>query len=108
MTTQTIDIALNGTFNAAELEEIIHEFAKARSSLLPPVPSSIEGASLANANTLVERSPSFTFATLADGGLRIHIRSSGFGWLAFTLSAAERAHVGKLITGEHTHTHRPH
>lgn len=105
-TRATVHLELNGDLTASDLEEAIRALANARAGMQPEVPRSIEGAALSDSRALVEESPLFTFVTLSDGGLRIHIRSSGLGWLAFNLTAAQRAAVGQLIAGEFAHQHR--
>jgi hypothetical protein len=97
---ETVKMELNGTFTAPELEEIIHELAKRRSAMQPAVPLTREGAMHLGSAMLIEPSPRFVFATKADGGLRISLRNSGIGWLAFELSAADVDGIRKLISGE--------
>ena len=103
----TVTISLNGEFTAIELEEIIRDLAHARAGMTPSVPTSLAGAVLVNATSLIEQTPNFQLSTLVDGGLRIHLRSSGLGWLAFQLDAAQTSHMVELITHQVPDRPRP-
>lgn len=94
--------------DAPAVEALIRKLAQARATMRPPVPHTWHEAAAADAQALRETSPSATFATLANGGLRIRLRSAGLGWLAFDLPPADVDGLRDLLTREFPHVDRPH
>jgi len=97
-------IALNGEFSAQELEDVLRELASVRAGLHDAVPSTPP----TEAGVLEQPNPLHIFRTLANGGVRIWLRHEGFGWIAFTLSAQERAGISEFLAKELGHTHSSH
>lgn len=104
--TDKVTISLNGEFTAAELEEVIQELAVARAGMEPAVPQTLPTSG--DAAVLQQEDASFTVRTLADGGLRIWLRSEGVGWMAFQLSATRREDLVTFLGKEAGHTHTAH
>lgn len=101
-------VHLDGEFTAREMEEIIGELAKARATMQPEVPRTLDGAAMTEAQSLIECTPDFQFSTLVNGGLRIHLRNSGLGWLAFELTAEERQGMLALLGDQVTDARSAH
>lgn len=99
----TATIALNGSFTAADMDEIIADLARARASLFPGVPN--QPPTNLDAPMLEQHEPQFRIRTLAAGGLRIWLRHEGFGWIAFTLSARQRKELVEFLAKKAGHTH---
>lgn len=99
----TATIALNGTFTAAELEQLIAELIQTRASLSPPVAQ--DPPSQWDANALHQRATSFRIRTLVDGGLRIWLRNEGIGWIAFDIPHALRRELVEFLSKQPGHTH---
>ena len=85
-------IAIDGKFDAAEIDDIISRLGEARGAMLPHVSKSRpEPKSLAGMTTPVsmEDEPALRALMLRDGRVRIWARSSGFGWLAFNINPTD-------------------
>jgi hypothetical protein len=100
MENSKVRIELNGEFDAREMEEILRDLASARAGMLPEVPRTLDGAPMIDAVSLIENAPIFQFATTVDGGLRIHLRNSGLGWLAFNLTSEQRNGLMALLSNQ--------
>ena len=100
-------INLNGEFSASELEEIIRSLAEVRASLLPAVPRDPPTADSED-EVLVQDDAVFRVRTIARGGLRIWLRNEGFGWVAFTLSKADKDGLAVFLSKKPGHSHTPH
>lgn len=105
---RTATFALQGEFTALEMEEIIHTLAKRRAAMTPPVPMTREGAMYVESEVLIESAPQAIFSTLANGGMRISLRNSGFGWLAFDFDARDKQGLVDLLTGDVGHSYTTH
>jgi hypothetical protein len=99
----TTAVALNGTFTAQELEEIIATLAQTRAGMQPAVPQ--EPPTGLETSVPEQESPRFRIRTRAGGGLRIWLRSGGYGWLAFSLTADQRRELVEFIGKQAGHTH---
>ncbi len=99
-------ISLNGEFTAAELEEVILELSKVRAGMEPAVPRTL--VTSGDATVMEQDETLFTVRTLADGGLRIWLRSEGAGWMAFKLSAARRKELFEFLGKKAGHSHTAH
>lgn len=97
MTEQKIKINLNGEFTALELEEIIGDLAIARAGSLPAVPMQPPSHLSPDAVIQEQDNALFIFRTIINGGIRIYLRSEGFGWLAFKLNPADAEGVRELL-----------
>lgn len=106
-TTDTVRVEVNGDFTADDLDEVIRSLAKARAGLAPAVPLKAPDGTI-ESELLVQDDALFKIATLADGGLRIWLRSEGFGWMAFNLSAAQAAGLREFLGKGLGHTHTSH
>ncbi len=97
-----VQIALDGEYSAAELEELIRHLAKTRAAMLPSVPG--EPPTSFDTDALQEIDPLFKIRALVGGGVRIWLRNEGYGWLPFTLSATGISSLAKFI-GKPTKAH---
>lgn len=97
MTDTKIKINLNGEFTALELEEIIGDLALARAGMNPPVPTSPPSHMSPEAVITEQENALFIFRTLIDGGIRVYLRSEGFGWLAFRMDATDVDGIRELL-----------
>lgn len=102
-----VTINLNGEFSAIELEEIIGQLAKARAATDPPVPLNPPTEAHPR-EVLVQEQAEFALRKLANGGLRVWLRNEGFGWLAFTLTAADASGIREFLLKEGTGQHTSH
>lgn len=86
MAKETVQIQINATLNAHELEKLIHELAEKRSLMEPSVPRTREEAFQAPETVaLLEDEPSAIAVRLKDGRVRLWMRNRGIGWQAFNL-----------------------
>lgn len=94
-----VRIALNGEFSAQELEDILQSLAEARAGLEPAVPLQ-PPSMLSDADVLVQSDALFDIRRRIDGGLRIWLRSEGFGWMAFELDASKARSLRDYLSSE--------
>lgn len=99
-------ISLNGEFTATELEEVIQELSKVRAGMEPAVPQTLP--TVGDSAFMEQDETLFTIRTLADGGIRIWLRSEGSGWMAFRLSATRRKELFEFLGKKIGHTHTAH
>ncbi|ESQ14371.1 MAG: hypothetical protein N838_13430 [Thiohalocapsa sp. PB-PSB1] len=104
---EKIEIDLHGEFSASDLEQIIVSLAKARASLDPPVSNHPPGEE-SEEEILIQSDTKFSVRTLANGGIRIWLRNEGIGWLAFTLSAADKDGLREFLGKRVGHSHASH
>lgn len=97
-------IVLDKECDAGELEELIRNLALARAAMSPAVPDEppIDG------DALVEENALFRIRTLANGGLRVYLRSEGIGWIAFSVDAEARERLADFLGKKVGHTHTSH
>lgn len=92
MTQETVHIQIDKTLTAQELELLIHELAKKRSTMAPAVPNTKEEA-IATPGTpaLFEDKPSCIAVRLKNGCIRLWMRNRGIGWQAFNMELQNAA-----------------
>lgn len=100
-------IQVEGELDAHDLEAVIHELAAARAGLEPPVPLDPPGLATPG-DALVQSETRYAIATLADGGLRVWLRNTGAGLMAFDLDAAAREDLGRFLGQKPGHTFTSH
>jgi len=82
---KTIRLEINSTLDAGQLDTLIHELALARSEMTPAVPSNRDAAIKDGSLATIEDGQSAVIARRRDGGFRLWLRHSGFGWLAWEI-----------------------
>ncbi len=81
-------MAMAQVLDAPSLDRLISELSVMRSDMQPPVRALLPSLSDKSSNGVIvtmEDSPTMQLAVLRDGRIRLWVRSSGFGWLAFNL-----------------------
>ena len=78
-----------------------------RAGMTPAVPSD-PPTEISSENVLVQEDALFAIRTLIDGGLRVWLRNEGVGWMAFTLSPANRATLRDFLSKKSGHTFTTH
>lgn len=86
---QSIQLSIDDTLSAAQLEALIVRLVTLRSHMEPAVhgsPPTIEDAH-SRGNVSVQEDADIRFAALRGGGIRLWLRHVGFGWIAVQFSA---------------------
>ncbi|MGN6519565.1 MAG: hypothetical protein ACTHK2_09100 [Dokdonella sp.] len=102
-----VKLALNGTFTAHELEEIIARLMQARAALEPVVSEEPPEAS-SDREVLALEEPALRFRSRIGGALRIWIRNEGFGWICAELSARTVLGIREFLGKEPGHSLQAH
>jgi len=94
---RTLRVALTAELSATEVDELIADLADQRAAMEPPVPiyPPLRGSETSIA---MQDDPSVTARSLADGAVRLYLRSSGLGWLAFNFTAPQGIALRHLFT----------
>ena len=100
---EKLKIDLQGEFSATELEEIISDLAKARSGMSPDVPRFPPDID-SDKEIIVHEDALFSIRNLANGGVRVWLRSEGFGWVTFNLSAKDREGLSNFLLKQIGHS----
>lgn len=87
---KTIDSAMRlaSTLSAHELDRLISKLGELRAATTPPVPHQRPDPRAADASrtfVTIEDNTDMTAARVTDGRIRLWARSSGYGWLGFTM-----------------------
>ena len=94
----TVQLHVEGTHNAAQVESLIRTLALLRSDMLPGVPADKDDQAKGGACAILEKHPALTMAALRGGGFRLWFRNCGLGWLAYEIDNRSAASVRNLIT----------
>lgn len=78
----SVDLRIEGTFTAVQLEDLISDLAVVRGRLCPEVARAVADL---DRKVSVEDDPDFQLRLLNDGRIRLWIRNRGLGWLVFNL-----------------------
>lgn len=99
---RTLDIAIDGSFTAAQVEALIRQLAMARAGLLPAVPAQNTSTPEGGQPRLVEDATSIVIERpQADGQVVWNLRSEGLGWVAWRLHPDHVAGWVKYLAAYH-------
>ena len=86
-----LDVNINKSLSAAEVESLIYDLAELRAKMTPEVPMSrpIPGSEEAQKNILMQDEPAIITKLLKDGNIRFWLRSHGLGWLVFNFTVSQ-------------------
>lgn len=82
---KTIRLDINSTMDASQLDNLLHQLALARSEMTPTVPVSRDAAIKDGSLATIQDGHSAVIARRGNGGFRLWLRHSGFGWLAWEI-----------------------
>lgn len=83
-----LQLSIDGTFTATELETLITKLAIARSKLKPAIsnePPTLETKEEDLPTYAHQTDPTFAIGKTTDGSINMWLRHEGLGWLIFTL-----------------------
>ena len=86
-----IDVRIDLSLDAFELEGLIAVLAEARATMTPPVPSDIKNALEESSSVAVEPNPAVSAMQSASGTIRLGFRNSGLGWVFFEFGQQKAA-----------------
>ncbi len=94
-----LQISINGTYSAHEVERLLRQLALLRADMAPEVPMTQKELD-ETAHVLMEDKPGLRIAELRQGGFRLWLRHRGYGWLAYQIDARTAAGAAKFIHGK--------
>ena len=94
-----LQIAINGTYSAQEVDGLLRQLALLRADMAPEVPMTQKELD-ETAHVLMEDKPGLRIAELRQGGFRLWLRHRGYGWLAYQIDARTAAGAAKFIHGK--------
>jgi hypothetical protein len=82
---KTVRLDINADMDASALDALLHKLALDRANMTPAIPNSRDAAIKDGSLATIEDGQSGVIARRRDGGFRLWLRHSGFGWLAWEI-----------------------
>lgn len=115
---KTIRLDINADMDASDLDALLHKLALERANMTPAIPNSKDAAIKDDSLATIEDGQSAVIARRRNGGFRLWLRHSGFGWLTWGIDDRFASGIANyiavnvveaekinLITHQSGHTH---